>query len=70
MQKWQKELYWIMKYCLSTQVREETTALQIGSTYFEQMDEVDDNLLKDFMFEIFRSLNFYRNYTEKKIIPI
>ena len=59
-----------MKHCLSIQVKEEIVALQIAAIYFEKMDIVDDNLLREFVFQLFTSLNYYRNYTKRGAIPV
>tara|TARA_B110000305_G_C19306686_1_gene571922 strand:- start:464 stop:724 length:261 start_codon:yes stop_codon:yes gene_type:complete len=63
-------LSWLIKHLLNSEIRQETIGLQIGSTYFERMPSFEDSLLKDFLFGIFSSLNFWRNNTKNKIIPV
>ena len=60
----------IIKNLMSTDVRMETVGLQIGSALFERIGILDANLLKDFLFQIFTTMHFYRNNTKNKVIPI
>ena len=55
---------------MDTNVRMESTALQIGSTLFERLGIFDENLLKDFLFQIFTTMHYYRNNTNTKTIPV
>ena len=70
MVQFNNQLSWLIKHLLNSEIRQETIGLQIGSTYFERMPSFEDSLLKDFLFGIFSSLNFWRNNTKNKIIPV
>jgi len=54
---------------MDTQVRMESIAMQIGSTLFERLGVFDENLLKEFLTQIFTSMHYYRNNTNNKTIP-
>ena len=51
-------------------VRMETVALNIASTLFERIEEVDTGFIKEIVHGIFTSLHFYRNNTKSKTIPV
>lgn len=60
----------IAVHLLSVEMRLEANALQIASTVFERMGQVDDgNFLQQILRGIFTSLHFYRNNTKSKVIP-
>ena len=68
--QYSNEVGTIMKHLMSTDIRMEAVALQIGSALFERIGILDETLLKDFLFSIFSTMHFYRNNTKNKSIPI
>jgi hypothetical protein len=51
-------------------MRLEANALQIASTVFERMGQVDNGeFLQQILRGIFTALHFYRNNTKSKVIP-
>lgn len=55
---------------MSTSIRMESTALQIASAVFEKLGNNDPVFLGKCLRSIFTCLNYYRNYTRDKLIPI
>lgn len=70
MQNYTQQVVWIMKHLLTKEIRQEAIGLQIGAAYFERMRNFEDSVLKDVLFGIFTSLNYWRNNTIKKEIPL
>lgn len=70
MQQFGNQIGVIIKTLMSTEVRMESTAMQIGSTLFERLGVFDQNLLKEFLYQIFTTMHYYRNNTNTKTIPV
>ena len=54
---------------MSSEIRMESVGLQMASTYFERLG-ADDAFMNQFLMSIFTQLQFYRNNTKNKIIPV
>jgi len=70
MKQFVNEVGGIIIHLLSTEVRMETTAMQIASALFERIGIFSDEMLHQLLFSIFTCMHFYRNNTKNKVIPI
>ena len=69
MKQCKTQLQGIILNLMSSEIRMETVGLQLASTYFERLG-VDDEFMNQFLMSIFTQLQFYRNNTKNKIIPV
>jgi hypothetical protein len=60
----------IIIHLLGTEVRMESTAMQIASVLFERIGIFSEDIVQKVLFQIFTTMHFYRNNTKNKIIPI
>jgi len=44
--------------------------MQLASAMFERIGILDEELVKNVLFNIFTIMHFYRNNTKKQVIPI
>ena len=47
----------------------EREALALGTAIFEKLGNFDENFLYNFLYQIFQTMDFYRNNTKNKLIP-